>query len=120
MHELGHALGRDHADESGLMGATLAPGQRYLPDDLADDSPARGPLVGPQVDQALRRLDLVDSEAYELADEFDKGFSSDESAALYGRLLAEALKLKTTAQVQRFMSRQMAILAPDLAMLDMV
>jgi phosphotransferase system enzyme I (PtsI) len=35
-------------------------------------------------------------------------------------VLSEALKLKTTAQVQRFMSRQMAILAPDLALLDMV
>ena len=34
-------------------------------------------------------------------------------------VLAEALKLKTTTQVQRFMSRQMAILAPDLALLDM-
>lgn len=34
-------------------------------------------------------------------------------------VLTEALKLKTTTQVQRFMSRQLAILAPDLALLDM-
>jgi phosphotransferase system enzyme I (PtsI) len=35
-------------------------------------------------------------------------------------VLAEALKLKTTPQVQRFMSRHIAILAPGLALLDTV
>jgi phosphotransferase system enzyme I (PtsI) len=35
-------------------------------------------------------------------------------------VLEQALRLRTTTQVQRFMTKQMAILAPDLALLDMV